>query len=68
MLRTDQIWYKTSGGVMELSKQLNISMERALELFYSPKTCDFLHDPEKMLYMFSDGYIADEVIAEMKGL
>ena len=68
MLRTDQMWYKTAGVVMELSKQLNISLEKALELFYCSKTCEDLHDPETLLYTFSDSYVADEVIAELKGL
>ena len=68
MLRTDQMWYKTAGIVMVLSKQLSVSMERALELFYCSKTCDDLHNPETMLYTFSDNYIADEVVNELKGL
>jgi hypothetical protein len=68
MLRTDQMWYKTAGIVMALSRQLNISMERALELFYRSKTCDDLHNPETMLYTFSDDYIADEVVAEVRGM
>ncbi len=53
---------------MALSRQLNISMERALELFYRSKTCDDLHNPETMLYTFSDDYIADEVVAEVRGM
>jgi len=68
MLRTDQMWYKTSGVVMALSKRLDISMERALQLFYCSKVCDDLHNPDTMLYTFSDDYIADDVIAELKGM
>ena len=68
MLRNDQMWYKIGGIVMSLAKQLDISPERALELFYTSKTCDDLHTPETMLYSFSDNYIADEVIAELQGL
>ena len=68
MLRTDQMWYKIGGIVMELSERLKISPERALDLFYTSKTCDILHSPESQLYTFSDGYIADEVIAEKQGL
>ena len=62
------MWYKSAGVVMALSRRLNISMERALELFYSSKTCDDLHDSSTLLYTFSDDYIADEVVAERKGL
>ena len=62
------MWYKTAGIVMELSKQLNVSMEKALALFYSSKTCEDLHNPDTLLYTFSDSYVADEVIAELKGM
>ena len=68
MLRTDQMWYKIGGIVMSLAEQLNISPERAIDLFYTSKTCDDLHNPDTMLYTFSDRYIADEVIAEMQGM
>ena len=53
---------------MALANQLNITLEQALELFYKSKTCDDLHNPDTLLYTFSDNYIADEVVAELKGL
>ena len=53
---------------MALAAQLNISPERALGLFYKSQTCEELHNPETLLYTFSDAYIADEVIAELKGM
>lgn len=68
MLRTDQMWYKIGGIVMALAEQLDISPERALELFYKSQTCEELHNPMTLLYTFSDAYIADEVIAELKGM
>ena len=68
MLRNDQMWYKISGIVMSLAEQLKISPEQALELFYTSKTSDDLHNPDTLLYSFSDHYIADEVIAELQGM
>ena len=53
---------------MELAAQLNISPVRALGLFYESKTCEDLHNPDTLLYTFSDAYVADEVIAELKGM
>ena len=58
----------TSTSTRRRRGRLNISPERALELFYTSKTCDDLHNPETMLFSFSDNYIADEVIAELQGL
>lgn len=68
MLRPDQIWYKIGGVVMVLAEQLNITPERALELFYTSKTCEDLHNPETLLYTFGNRYIADEVISEYRGM
>lgn len=62
------MWYKIGGIVMTLSAQLDISPERALDLFYRSKVCDNLHQADTLLYTFSDSYIADEVINELKGL
>jgi hypothetical protein len=51
---------------MLLSEQLNVSSERALDLFYTSKTCERLHDPSTLLYTFSDGYIVDDVLREIQ--
>lgn len=64
MLRLDQMWYKIGGIAMVLAEKLKTEPERALELFYTSKTCDDLHNPATGLYLYSDRYIADEVIAE----
>lgn len=68
MLRTDQMWYKAGGVVMAIATQLHLNFEQAIGLFYESKTCDDLHDANTFLYTYSDDYIADEVIAELKGL
>ena len=62
------MWYKIGGVAMALAARLNISPVRALGLFYESKTCEELHNPDTLLYTFSDAYIADEVIAELQGL
>ncbi|MBQ9640136.1 MAG: DUF3791 domain-containing protein [Bacteroidaceae bacterium] len=68
MLRPDQMWYKIGNVVAELAAQLNVSPEKALDLFYTSKTCEELHNPDTLLYTFGDKYIADEVIAEYRGV
>ena len=52
---------------MALAKELGISPEKALDLFCRSRVCDELHDPGAGLYTFSDSYIAQEVIDEMRG-
>ena len=51
----------------ELSKRLDLSPAKALQLFYESKTCSDLHDKETGLYLFGDLYIVDEVLLELRG-
>lgn len=50
---------------MRLSEKLEVSPLRALDVFYTSKVCDRLHDPETELYIFSDAYIVDEIMMEL---
>ncbi|WP_353477701.1 DUF3791 domain-containing protein [Xylanibacter muris] len=60
------MWNKIGRIITILSERLDIPSERAFDLFYSSKTNERLHDPKTMLYLFSDWYISDEVINEMR--
>ncbi len=47
MLSDLLLWNKIGRIVTLLSEQLNISSERALDLFYTSKTCELLHDHQR---------------------
>jgi hypothetical protein len=66
MLSDLLLWNKIGRIGTLLSEHLNISNERALDLFYTSKTCERLHDPSTLLYTFSDGYIVDDVLREIQ--
>ena len=66
MLSDLLLWNKIGRIVTLLSEQLNVSSERALDIFYTSKTCERLHDPSTLLYIFSDGYIVDDVLREIQ--
>lgn len=51
---------------MRLSEKLEISPLRALDVFYTSKVYDRMHDPETELYTFSDAYIVDEILLELQ--
>lgn len=51
---------------MKLAEKLDISPLRALDVFYTSRVCDRLHDPETELYVFSDAYIVDELMLELR--
>ena len=66
MLSDLLLWNKIGRIVTILSERLNISSERALDLFYTSETSERLHDPSTLLYTFSDYYIADDVSREIQ--
>lgn len=66
MLSDLLLWNKIGRIVTLLAERLNISSEHALDLFYTSKTCELLHDPSTLLYTFSDLYIVDDVVREIQ--
>ena len=60
------MWNKIGRIVMILAKRLDISPERALDIFYTSKTNVRLHNPATLLYTFSDRYIVDDIIREIQ--
>lgn len=66
MLNDLLLWNKIGRIVTLLSKRLNVSGERALDIFYTSKTNERLHDPATALYLFSDIYIVEEVLRELR--
>ena len=61
------MWNKIGRIVTLLSERLNISSERALDIFYTSRTNERLHDEKTDLYLMSDLYIVDELILELQG-
>lgn len=66
MLRDSQLWMKIGRVCTLLAKRLDISPERAFDIFQNSRTCDLLHDERSLLYLMSDGYIVDDVVRELQ--
>ena len=66
MLSDLLMWNKIGRIVTLLSQRLDVSGERALDIFYTSRTNERLHDPHTGLYLMSDLYIVDEVIMELQ--
>lgn len=64
MLSDLLLWNKIGRIATELSNKLHITPLEALEMFYTSKTCDLIHNPHTLLYTLSDAYLADEIIIE----
>ena len=66
-MRDDVLRRKKIRIVSELSKLLSIGEDRAQELFGSSETCRLLSNPKYGLHLMSDGYIMDDLLAELRG-
>lgn len=62
MLSPLLMWNKIGRVVTLIQKDLGISSEEALDMFYRSRTNQLMRDPNTMLYTFGDRYLADEVI------
>lgn len=51
---------------MRLSERLDVDTERALDIFYTSKTCRNLHDPDMGLYLLADNCIVEDIISELR--
>ncbi len=64
MLSPLLMWNKIGRIVTIISKEMNISSEQALDMFYLSRTNELMRDTFIKLYTFSDKYLADEIIKE----
>ena len=65
-MRNNVLWRKQARIIMALASVLEIDEEKALDIFYSTETYRQLSDPKYGLQLMSDGYILENVIAELK--
>ncbi len=66
MLRDSQLWIKIGRICTILAKQLDVSPERAFDIYQNSKTSELLNDERSLLYLMSDLYIVDDIIAELR--
>lgn len=60
------MWNKIGRIVTILADRSNMRPERALDAFYTSKTCERLHDSNDTLYLMGDRYVVDEFILETR--
>lgn len=66
MLKKSQLWTKIGRICTILAKQLDVSPERAFDIYQNSKTSELLNDERSLLYLMSDLYIVDDIIAELR--
>lgn len=65
-MRDNVLWRKQSRIIMLLAEALNISPERALDLYYTTTVYQQMNDPKFGLQLMSDDYILEELIRELR--
>lgn len=65
-MRDNVLWRKKSSIIMMLAKELGVSPERALDLFYSTDVCRQLSDVRTGLQLMSDGYVLEDALSEIQ--
>ena len=65
-MREQVLWRKISRIVLLLSARLEISAERAINLFYETNVCAMLHVSPYGLLLMSDTYIINDVLRELQ--
>ena len=60
------LWNKIARIIMQLSETLDISTDRALQIFYDSDVCQMLHDKDLGLHLMSDTYIVNDLIEELR--
>ncbi|MBO7595426.1 MAG: DUF3791 domain-containing protein [Bacteroidales bacterium] len=65
-MRDTVLWRKEANIVMLLSQRLNISPERALDVYYHTRVNKYMSSPEYGLQFMSDLYVVDEIINELQ--
>lgn len=55
---------KIARVIVLLAKELNISSQRAISVYYNSKTSRLMRQPQSGIYLMSDAYIVDNIIFE----
>lgn len=66
-MRDNVLWRKIARIILLIAQTLDISEERALDLFYKSKVYKMLVDPKYGLQTMSDIYLLDEFVIELRG-
>ena len=65
-MRDNVLWRKQSVVIMMLAKELHVTPERALDIFYSTDVCRQLSDARTGLQLMSDGYVLEDGLSEIR--
>lgn len=59
-------WQRIGCIVVKISETLNVSLKKALDMFYKSETCRRFHDEENGLYLQGNLYVLNDFLAEIR--
>ena len=62
------LWRKTARIIAIIAQRLEVSQQRAMDLFYNSKTYQLLSNPDSGLHLLSDEYIVNDTLQELESL
>ena len=65
-MRDSVLWRKETNIVMLLSQRLNITPERALDVYFHTRVNKYMSSSEYGFQQMSDLYIVDDIINELQ--
>ena len=64
-MRDNVLIRKKSNIVQMLAQKLNVSVEQAIDLFYSTRTAQWLCEKKCAMHLMSDLYILEDILNEL---
>lgn len=65
-MRDQVLWRKTARIISILAERLDVSQQRAMDIFYNSKTFKLFNNPESGLQLLSDEYIVNDTLRELE--
>ncbi len=64
-MRDQVLWRKTARIITILAERLNVSQQRAMDLFYNSHTFELFSNPDSGMQLLSDEYIVNDTLREL---
>ena len=64
-MRDQVLWRKTARIIQLAAEELDVSVERAMDMFYNSETFALLDNPDSGLQLMGDRYVLDSFFREL---
>lgn len=64
-MRDQVLWRKTARIIQLAAEELDVSVERAMDIFYNSETFALLDNPDSGLQLMGDRYVLDSFLREL---